>query len=134
MRSTSSTPGDSAVPECAYSILSRSIQAVIAQCGTGARRLERRRDRRYPFPYPIRLTPVGDDGVTPIGEEIVVLGKHLTEHGLDFYYREPLAQRWVLATFECGSLGDVTLLLELTWCRFGRHGYYENGGRFLVAK
>jgi hypothetical protein len=22
-------------------------------------------------------------------------------------------------------------MMDLTWCRFGRHGWYENGGRFL---
>ena len=30
-------------------------------------------------------------------------------------------------------LGWIGLLLELTWCRFTRHGRYDNGGRFLAV-
>ena len=92
---------------------------------------ERRREQRFPFPYPIRLTPVTTDGVVAPAESVVVLGKHLNESGLDFYYKEPLAYRRVIATFERNGREVMHILLELTWCRFGRHGWYENGGRFL---
>ena len=93
--------------------------------------IERRREQRFPFPYPIRLTPVTTDGSVPPAESVVVLGKHLNEHGLDFYFNEPLAYRRVIASFERNGREVVHILLELTWCRFGRHGWYENGGRFL---
>lgn len=92
---------------------------------------ERRREQRYPFPYPIRLTPTTSDGAISPAESVVVLGKHLTEHGLDFYYNEPLPYRRVIASFERGGREVVHVVMELTWCRFGRHGWYENGGRFL---
>lgn len=93
--------------------------------------IERRREQRFPYPYPIRLTPVTTDGSVPPAESVVVLGKHLNEHGLDFYFNEPLPYRRVIASFERNGREIVHLLLELTWCRFGRHGWYENGGRFL---
>lgn len=93
--------------------------------------IERRREQRFPYPYPIRLTPVTTDGTVPPAESIVVLGKHLNEHGLDFYFKEPLAYRRVIASFERNGREIMHLLLELTWCRFGGHGWYENGGRFL---
>ena len=48
---------------------------------------DRRADRREPFPYPIYVTPVADNGRALKDETIVVLGKHLSERGLDFYYR-----------------------------------------------
>jgi hypothetical protein len=93
--------------------------------------LERRREQRFPYPYPIRLTPVTTDGTVPPAESIVVLGKHLNDHGLDFYFKEPLAYRRVIASFEQNGREVMHILMELTWCRFGRHGWYENGGRFL---
>jgi hypothetical protein len=94
---------------------------------------ERRREKRHPYPYPVYLTPVGRDGTTPAGPTIVVMGKHLSEHGLDFYHREPLPYRRVIASLACGSGHWVGLLLDLSWCRFCRHGWYDNGGRFLQS-
>jgi hypothetical protein len=93
--------------------------------------LERRREHRFPYPYPIRLTPVTTDGTVPPAESVTVLGKHLNEHGLDFYFKEPLAYRRVIASFEQNGREIMHIVMELTWCRFGRHGWYENGGRFL---
>ena len=92
---------------------------------------ERRREHRFPFPYPIRLTPMTTDGTVSPAESVVVLGKHLSEHGVDFYYTEPLPYRRAIASFERGGREVVHIVMDLTWCRFGRHGWYENGGRFL---
>ncbi len=92
---------------------------------------EQRREQRFPFPYPIRLTPVTTDGAVPPAESVVVLGKHLNEHGVDFYFNEPLPYRRVIASFQRNGREIMHILMELTWCRFGRHGWYENGGRFL---
>ena len=55
--------------------------------------VERRHDNRYPFPCLVHLTPVGEDGITPEGETVVVVGKHLSEHGLGFFHRAPLPYR-----------------------------------------
>jgi hypothetical protein len=107
-----------------------AIQCLLASCHS-RRHSERRREQRYPFPYPIRLTPVTADGNISPAESIVVLGKHLSEHGVDFYYNEPLPYRRVIASFERGGQEVLHLMMDLTWCRFGRHGWYENGGRFL---
>jgi hypothetical protein len=91
---------------------------------------ERRRDRRFAFPYPIRLTPVDERGLAA-GPSIVVLGKHLSEGGLDFYHHSPLPYRRVVVSLEWRGQPGTHLLLQLTWCRFTQHGWYENGGRFL---
>jgi hypothetical protein len=93
---------------------------------------ERRRDRRYAYPYPLHLTPL-DDRDQPAGPAIVVLGKHLSEGGIDFYHDAPLPYRRVLISLENRGQQQVDLLLQLTWCRFTRHGWYENGGRFVKA-
>jgi hypothetical protein len=94
--------------------------------------VERRRETRFPFPFLIHLTPVGDDGLTPSGENIVVVGKHVSERGLGFYHPKPLAHRRVIASLE-GPQGWYAFLLDLRWCRFTRQGWYESGGRFLEA-
>lgn len=94
---------------------------------------ERRREHRYPFPYLVHLTPVGDDGVTPAGETIAVVGKHLSARGLGFYHPKPLPYRRMIASFEAGNGTWVAFLIDLTWCRFTRQHWYESGGRFLQA-
>jgi hypothetical protein len=94
--------------------------------------VERRTDTRYPFPYLIHLTPVADDGITPAGETIVVVGKHLSEGGLGFYHPQPLPYRRMIASFESHGRW-LGFLIDLNWCRFTCQGWYESGGRFLQA-
>jgi hypothetical protein len=92
---------------------------------------ERRRDNRYPFPYLIHLTPVGKDGQSAEGTTVVVVGKHLSEHGFSFYHQAPLPHRRMIASLE-GKRGQwVAFLIDLKWCRFSKGGWYESGGRFL---
>ena len=112
------------------SIESTVGEALLAAKPTRAGR-ERRREPRHPYPHPIYLTPLE----TPRGkrdEPIVVIGKHLSPHGVDFYHREPLPFNRVICSLDGGQRGWIGLLLELTWCRFNRHGWYDNGGRFLA--
>lgn len=93
--------------------------------------IERRRDRRYPYPRLIRLTPVGLDGRTPLGPSTTVAGSTLSERGLGFYHPEPLAERRMICTLDAGDDRWLGLLTDLTWCRFTGLGWYESGGRFL---
>jgi hypothetical protein len=94
--------------------------------------LERRRETRYPFPQLVYLTPVGDDGHSPCGEGLTVVGKHLSQRGLGFYHTKPLPYRRMIASLESGN-GWVGFLIDLNWCRFTKQGWYESGGRFLQA-
>jgi hypothetical protein len=92
---------------------------------------ERRRETRYPFPYLMHLTPVNDDGTTPEGENIVVVGKHISQRGLGFYHPQPLPYRRMIVSLESGNGHWFGFLIDLTWCRFTKQGWYESGGRFL---
>jgi hypothetical protein len=94
---------------------------------------ERRRDSRYPFPYLIHLTPVAEDGLTPQGETVVVVGKHISEHGLGFYHPKPLPHRRMVASLESPRGHWLGFLVDLSWCRFTKQGWYESGGRFLQS-
>jgi hypothetical protein len=93
--------------------------------------VERRRETRYPFPYLVHLAPTGDDGVTPCGDGLVVVGKHISQLGLGFYHPKPLPYRRVIASLESGAGRWYAFLVDLSWCRFTRQGWYESGGRFL---
>jgi len=93
---------------------------------------ERRRETRYPFPFLIHLLPVHEaDGETPSGEKMVVVGKHISQGGLGFYHPKPLPYRRAIVSLENGHGTWFGFLLDLRWCRFTRHGWYESGGKYL---
>jgi hypothetical protein len=94
-------------------------------------KVERRHERRYPYPYLVHLTPVAGDGITPQGESLVVVGKHLSEKGLGFYHRTPIQHRRMIVTLEVVDGKPLAFLIDLNWCRFTKQGWYESGGRLL---
>ena len=95
--------------------------------------IERRGRRRYPYPYLVHLTPVAEDGLTPQGDPVVAVGKHLSEQGLGFYHTGPLPYRRMIASLETPGGTRLDFLIDLTWCRFLKQGWYESGGRFLQS-
>ncbi len=108
------------------------VWAMLSMLYAKATAVERRRETRYPFPFLVHLTPVGDDAVTPCGPRLIVVGKHISERGLGFYHPEPLSYRRAIASLQ-GPKGDwFGFLIDLTWCRFTQ-GWYESGGRFLES-
>ena len=112
--------------------IARCVQFALQGTSTTRTHDERRRQKRHPFPYPVRLIPVDARGEAA-GQPIVVIGKHLTNQGFDFYFQHPVSYRRVIACFDCESSERVEILMDLAWCRFSVHGWYENGGRFLAA-
>ncbi len=94
---------------------------------------ERRHESRYPFPYLVHLTPVGEDGITPEGEMLVVVGKHLSERGFGFYHPHPLPYRRMIVSLETADSQWIGFLIDLSWCRFTKQGWYESGGRFIQS-
>jgi hypothetical protein len=109
------------------------VQLVLHRAQPPQSTLERRRVSRYPYPYPLQLIPVNRDNQPLPQETIFVLGKHLCTQGLDFYCAQPLAFRRAIISFDGPLERPIQLLMDLNWCRFCRHGWYENGGRFLQA-
>ena len=83
---------------------------------------ERRREIRYPYPHQEYLTPDDDDEQTASGESIVVVGQ---------YHHEPIPHRRMIASLEAGRGRWIGVLIDLSWCRFTKTGWYESGGRFL---
>lgn len=95
--------------------------------------LERRQDRRYPYPHMVRLTPAGRNGCTPVGPTVAVVGKNLSERGMGFFHSQPLPDRRMIVSFDAGDGRWLGLLVDITWCRFICSGWYESGGRFLQS-
>lgn len=115
-------------PEDAVRAQVWKLLSALCPRGNGA---EKRRDSRFPYPYLVHLTPVGDDGLTPDGEPVVVVGKHISERGFGFYHPKPLPYRRMIVSLESTGGVRLSFLIDLNWCRFTRKGWYESGGRFL---
>lgn len=107
-----------------HSVIRQLLQQTVA--------VERRSDRRYPYPHLITLIPVAPDGTHLTDETTVVIGKQLSVGGLSFYHRQPIPHRRAVVVFEFGS-HRAALLVDLAWCRYMRQGWYVNGGRFIQA-
>jgi hypothetical protein len=93
--------------------------------------LERRSERRYAYPYLIHVGPVAENGASWAEEGVIVVGKQISERGLSFYHPKPLPHRRMIVSLETTSGSRLRFLIDLTWCRFTRQGWYESGGRFL---
>ena len=107
------------------------IMGLLAQLYPQGEMVERRNEQRYPFPYLVHLTPLSDDGMIKETETVVVVGKHLSERGLGFYHPKPLPYRRMVASIESGNGAWLGFVIDLSWCRFTKQGWYESGGRLL---
>jgi len=113
------------------------VQQVLWNLQSSNKYVERRRAQRHAYPYPLRIWPAREclkgDSLETASDGTVVMGKHLSAGGVDFYTHEPIADRRIVVSLEHGDSQPFYVLTELTWCRFGGHGMYLNGGRFLRA-
>src|SRR4051812_25405436 len=99
---------------CAKDQVAECVESAIVAIEPTRRPIERRRETRYPYPYPLHITPVAADGSADPSETFVVIGKHLAPHGIDFYSRQPLVHRRVIVSLDCGVEGWIGLVVELT--------------------
>jgi len=117
-------------PEKTETGLRGQVAEVIARLYPRPDCAERRQENRWPFPYLVHLTPV-DEALAPQGETVVVVGKHLSQRGLGFYHPHPLPHRRMIVSLDSDDGRWLSFLIDLTWCRFTKQGWYESGGRFL---
>ena len=50
---------------------------------------------------------------------------------LGFYHQQPLPYRHMIASLQGHDARWLGFLVDITWCRFTQHGWYDSGGRFL---
>jgi len=93
--------------------------------------IERRKHHRYPYPQIVHLTPIDESGAPSVDETTTAVCKHLSERGLGFFHQQPLPYRRVIASLESPHARWLAFILDVGWCRFTRHSWYESGGRFL---
>ena len=112
-----------------------SVQLARASCKQPPNffRPERRQSPRDPFPYPVHLTPLLGDQRPNVEQTIIVIGRHLSDKGLDFYHHEPVPYRRAVVSLPTDGKEWVSFLFELFWTRYNCHGWYDNGGRFLAV-
>lgn len=93
---------------------------------------ERRLDRRIALPQLLTLTPIvdADQSASLRGDPVHVVGKWLAERGLCFYHTQNLPFRRAVVSFESFSGHQAHLILDISWSRFLRPGWYDSGGRF----
>jgi len=110
----------------------RQVWALLAGLQPPGKWVERRFEQRFPYPHMLYLTPLAMEGET-IGRRgsLVVVGKHLSESGLSFFHQQPLAHRRMTVSLEGGQGEWAGFLIDIRWCRFTQHGWYESGGQFL---
>jgi hypothetical protein len=131
MKTNYALPDTDALPSELAEHVRNVVSYVKSHSGPKPRRFhERRHTKRQAYPYLIELVPINDRNA-PCGDPLLVLGKHLSDHGLDFYHQGPLPHRRLLARLETGDVEPVQLVIEISWCRFIKRGWYESGGRFL---
>lgn len=115
----------------AVSDVSQRVSTLIAALYPQGALVDRRREQRYPYPHLVYLTPLAEDGVTPHGDNIVVSGKQLSENGLGFFHQQPLPHRRMIVSLDQGRGQWLGFIIDLSWCRFTKFGWYESGGRLL---
>ena len=107
------------------------VRCLIGRIYPGGEFIDRRNERRYPYPYLVRLFPIDRDGTVLHGEAVVAVGKHLSDRGIGFYHPRPLPHRHMIAALESSDGTISAFVVDLGWCRFTRQGWYESGGRFV---
>lgn len=92
--------------------------------------VERRRDRRYPFPTLMTLWPADGERLET---SFVIVGKDISDRGLGFFHQQPITCRRAVVVCELPGAEPTAFLVDINWCRFTCHGWYESGGRLLEA-
>jgi hypothetical protein len=91
---------------------------------------ERRQDRRFPFPALMTLYSADAPKSAP---PLVVVGKDISDRGLGFFHQYPIHFRRAVVVCDGPSGAQVGFLVDISWCRFTRQGWYESGCRLLEA-
>lgn len=120
--------GESPAPVAADGVR-RVVRLLLA--GSPIPGVDRRESRRYPFPHLVHLTPLAPDGTPLRDETVVVIGKDLSERGLGFYHQQPLACRKAIVSLEAADGEWVAFVIDIKWCRFTTHAWYDSGGCLL---
>ena len=74
------------------------------------------------------VTPMNDRG--QLGAPTKVELNIDAGRDVSFHHQLPLSARRAFVSVEDEHLGSWEAIVDLSWCRFNRRGYYTSGGRF----
>lgn len=77
---------------------------------------------------PAHVTPLDDRG--QLGSPTRVELSISDGRDVSFHHQLPLSTRRAFVSVEDEHLGSWEAMVDLSWCRFNRRGYYTSGGRF----
>ena len=107
-----------------------TVIRLLSTHGLNERRIERRKERRYPFAQLLKLTPVCPKSHKPLGDPIHAVGRQISAGGIDFFYNGLLTNNYFLFHPKGETENSSTLLLKLKWCHYLGDGWYLTGGQF----
>lgn len=118
-------------PESRLESIELSIREMLDGSRSAPELAERRREGRRPYPEPFLITPLDAAGQPRLADTVAVIGRNVSDHGVDFYATSALPFRHAIASFQIEPDRWISFAMKLTWCRFNRFGWYDNGGHFL---
>ena len=123
------------------------VRSLLSSLHSADCRGSRRREQRFPYPCLLRMTPYDEDTAPSDFEEgygddfdgyrmadaTTVVGHEISLAGIGFYHQEPITDRLVVIELsdDRPASSPLRVLVDLSWCRFAREGWYESGGRMV---
>ena len=101
-----------------------------AQFSAPLPRMERREHARRAYPNVISVTPLIDGTLEPASETVSVIGRNLSNLGLDFFHDYLIAEKEVVIGLQSAKESWSHFVMELGWSRFVQGGWYISGGKF----
>lgn len=111
-------------------LIGRQVRTLLQRTQAAPAMLERRQNQRHPLPSLLTLYPADDGACEP---PQVIVGKDISERGLGFFHQRPIPFRRAIVVCDVPGAGQAAFLIDISWCRFTRQGWYESGGRLLEA-
>ncbi len=96
--------------------------------------LERRCDTRLPFQRPVQLTSLNEheESINPDGPEtMTAYTRDIFPSGVGFLHDQPISSNRVLLSFELLGGKTLSLVVQLTWCRYLGDFWHSSGGRLV---
>ena len=93
-------------------------------------RTDRRKHARRPYPCVISVTPLADGTREPASQTFSVIGRNLSNLGLDFFHDYLISEKQVVIGLQSAKESWSHFVMELGWSRFVQGGWYISGGKF----
>lgn len=94
--------------------------------------LERRCDTRLPFQRPVQVTPLNEheESINLDGPEtMTAYARDISPSGVGLLHDQPINSNRVLLSFELLGGKTLSLVVQLTWCRYLGDFWHSSGGR-----